>query len=145
VQLLVRPVMSESAFNHLVAKVVRGAVDRGFLDFSFGGNESNSSPSTPSPDEPRAENTATSPESKSLPVGDSKDTRDTLNAFDNTGALLSSADRAPGMDQFNLDSHRSFVDKTHFTVDTEAPGFWRVTTYDIYTSNGLRQSQRGNS
>jgi transglutaminase-like putative cysteine protease/two-component sensor histidine kinase len=114
-----------------------GSGGSGFLDFSFGGNESNSSPSTPSPDEPRAENTATSPESKSLPVGDSKDTRDTLNAFDNTGALLSSADRAPGMDQFNLDSHRSFVDKTHFTVDTEAPGFWRVTTYDIYTSNGF--------
>lgn len=42
-------------------------------------------------------------------------------------------------DQLSVNSHRSFVDETHFTVGSDQPGaeFWRVNTRDTFSGNGF--------
>lgn len=76
-----------------------------------------------------------------VPVTGMDGTSDSLDSSETEGQLREKNTNPPGIDQLNLDSHRTFIEQTHFTVGTYDPQFWRMTTYDTYTPNGFLQNE----
>lgn len=76
-----------------------------------------------------------------LPDGDGE-MRDMLDADDVTTLFSDRSGNDARSDQLSPDSLRSFLGDTHFTVNSDRDGrtYWRSTTFDEYTGEGVRDT-----